>query len=108
MNLTKTIYHITSQFPHSEQYGLASQMRRAAISIPSNLAEGATRAGYKEFLQFINITQGSLSELDTQLEISKMLGFISDETYERVLQELQIISEKLYGLANAIRNRQRK
>jgi four helix bundle protein len=65
------IYQITSSFPSTEQFGLIFQMRRAVVSIPSNLAEGAARSGRKEFLQFINIAQGSLSELDAQVELSK-------------------------------------
>lgn len=62
---TKKIYHVTAKYPTSEIYGLVSQMKRAAISIPGNLAEGAARKGKKEFLQFINVAQGSISELDT-------------------------------------------
>ena len=65
MALTKDIYTITGEFPKYERYGLISQMRRSAVSIPSNIAEGAGRRGHKEFLQFINIAQGSASELDT-------------------------------------------
>ena len=76
IELAKIIYRMTAQFPASEQYGLTSQMRRAVISIPSNLAEGAARSGKREFLQFINISQGSVSELDTQLELAKELGLL--------------------------------
>ena len=65
MGLVSEVYKATSTFPKIEEYGLSSQMRRAAVSVPSNLAEGAARKGNKEFKQFLNIAQGSLSELDT-------------------------------------------
>jgi len=73
MAFVKEIYLMTESFPASEKYGLSSQMRRAAISIPSNLAEGAARKGSKEFKQFLNIAQGSIGELDTQIELSLSL-----------------------------------
>lgn len=75
MDLVQDIYKITAQFPQEEMYGLTSQMRRSAVSIPSNIAEGAARTGSKEFLHFLSIARGSLSELETQLQISKRLGY---------------------------------
>ena len=75
MQLVKAVYQMTSIFPVEERYGLAQQMRRAAVSIPSNIAEGAGRNGVKEFLNFIGISRGSLAELETQLQLSAMLGF---------------------------------
>ena len=75
MQLTKAVYQLTAGFPVEERYGLAQQMRRAAVSIPSNLAEGAGRNGAKEFLNFIGISRGSLAELETQLQLAVMLGF---------------------------------
>jgi len=66
MKLAKTVYALTSEFPREEVYGLTSQMRRAAVSVPSNLAEGAARASNREFTQFLYIALGSLSELETQ------------------------------------------
>jgi len=70
MTLVSGVYQITRSFPKEELYGLTSQMRRAAVSIPSNLAEGAARTGQKEFAQFLSIAKGSLSELETQLLIA--------------------------------------
>ncbi len=67
MQLVKVVYQMTSTFPPEERYGLSQQMRRAAVSIPSNLAEGAGRNGVKEYVQFIGIARGSLAELETQL-----------------------------------------
>ncbi len=78
----KDIYSITSSFPAEERFGLTNQMRRAAVSIPSNIAEGAGRNGKKEWVRFLHIALGSISELETQLEIARVLGFIHDPTKE--------------------------
>jgi four helix bundle protein len=74
MQLVKAVYQMTSDFPAEERYGLAQQMRRAAVSIPSNIAEGAGRNGAKEYLHFIGISRGSLAELGTQMQLAVMLG----------------------------------
>jgi len=105
MGLAKLIYKVTSRFPSAEQFGLVSQMRRAVVSIPSNIAEGAARSGKREFLQFLNIAQGSVSELDTQVELAKELGFLDQQSYNDGLNELKVISKELYGLAKKIRSR---
>lgn len=75
MQLVKAVYQIASDFPVEQRYGLAQQMRRAAVSIPSNIAEGAGRNGAKEFLTFIGISRGSLAEFEIQLQLAGMLGF---------------------------------
>lgn len=79
MQLVKAVYELTADFPAEERYGLSQQMRRAAVSIPSNIAEGAGRNGAKEFLNFIGISRGSLAELETQLKLAVMLGFASPD-----------------------------
>jgi len=79
MNLVKEVYKLTESFPKEEIYGLASQMRRAAVSIPSNVAEGAARNSDKEFIQFLYVSLGSLAELETQLLLSRELGFLKNE-----------------------------
>ena len=76
MSLVKMVYTLTQTFPKDELYGLTNQMRRAAVSIPSNIAEGAARSSRKEFAHFLSIARGSLSELETQLLISVDLGFL--------------------------------
>ena len=75
MQLAKAVYELTASFPVEERYGLAQQMRRAAVSIPSNLAEGAGRNGAKEFFHFIGMSRGSLAELETQMQLALMLGY---------------------------------
>lgn len=94
--LAKMIYELTDKFPSSEKFGLISQMRRAAISVASNIAEGAARTGGQEKIQFFTIARGSLSELDTQLEISKQLGLISDN--EKIYNKVEEVGLLLYGL----------
>jgi len=76
MLLVKEVYRATATFPKEESFGLVSQMWRAAVSIPSNIAEGAARHGNREYLHFLGIARGSLSELDTQIHIAIMLGYI--------------------------------
>jgi len=97
MDLVTNVYEITSKYPTEERYGLAQQMRRAAVSIPSNIAEGAARKSSKEFIQFLHISLGSLSELETQLEISKRLGFIRKDSIPD-LNNLNRIRQMLQGL----------
>ena len=90
-------------FPKSEIYGLTSQMRRASISIPSNLAEGAARKGNKEFRMFLNIAQGSISELDTQIELASILKYINGNLLEELIDKLSVISKMLFGLSRSLK-----
>lgn len=94
-------------FPADERYGLASQMRRAAVSIPSNLAEGAAR-GTTEFIQFLRIAVSSASELDTQLEICHRLGYLPDNVYHCLDKELTQIDQMLIGLRKSLLQEQGK
>lgn len=98
IELVKLVYKVTSNFPKDELYGLTNQIRRAAISIPSNLAEGAGRNHNKEFIQFLYIAQGSLSELETQLIIAKELDFIKGDILESLIIRLNQIRAQLVGL----------
>jgi four helix bundle protein len=99
MELTKVIYAITKPFPAEEKFGLVSQMRRAAISIPSNIAEGQARKSTAEFVHFISNAEGSLAELDTQLTLSADLGFCKAAN---VQEAFGLISE-LKKMLNALR-----
>lgn len=84
LDLTLKIYEITKNFPEEERFGLVSQMRRAVVSIPSNIAEGYGRYNIKELINFLRIAKGSLTELDTQLIISVKLNFISQEIFDEL------------------------
>ena len=84
MELVESVYTLTKSFPKEELFGLTSQMRRAAISIPSNIAEGRSRGGRKEFINFLHISLGSLSELETQLAITKRLSLSEEHAYNKV------------------------
>jgi len=98
IGLTTKVYQATASFPKAELYGLCSQMQRAAVSIASNIAEGAARNSTKEFLQFLNIAGGSLSELDTPIEIASNLGYISPDQKGALDRAVSSISQKLAGL----------
>jgi len=96
--LVKEIYVITRNFPEEEKFVLISQMRRAAISIPSNIAEGAARKSKKEFANFLSISLGSLSELETQLIISKELDYIHDIAQLREqIKRIRLMTSSLYN-----------
>lgn len=98
IDFVKEIYNVTITFPESEKFGLSSQMRRAAVSVPSNIAEGAGRAHKKETLHFLNIASGSLSELETQLIICFELEFVSGNTSDELINKLNFIRAQLFGL----------
>ena len=106
MALVEMVYTATSTFPQSEIYGLTSQMRRASVSVPSNIAEGAARTGTKEFLQFLSVSRGSLSELETQVLIAKKLEYIKDEN--EILKQIDKLFGLIGGLINSLRKRSTK
>ena len=96
--LVSLIYELTSKFPKEEVYSLTAQIKRAAITIPSNVAEGAARDSNKEYIHFLFIALGSVAELDTQLIIAKDLNFISDKDFNSTSEKLNIIGKMLSGL----------
>lgn len=104
MELVEEMYRITKRFPDEERFGLVSQMRRAAVSIAANVAEGAARQSGKEKLQFYFIARGSVSELDTHLEIVKRLQFIDHEQHIVVLGRLDEVGRLLSGLISSRRS----
>lgn len=96
------IYQLTKSFPKEEMYGLTSQLRRAAVSIPSNISEGACRNNDKEFRQFLGISSGSAGEADTQLYIAKKLEYITEESYIQLSAKLDNIQKKNFNLQKRI------
>ena len=98
MDLAVDVYALTENFPSSETYGLTMQMRRAAVSVPSNIAEGQARVSTKDFKRFLSISLGSLFELETQLILANRLGYIEKARFGIVLEKLQEIARMLRGL----------
>jgi four helix bundle protein len=96
--LVKTLYHVTSSFPPEERFGLVTQIRRAGVSVPVNIAEGAARKGKKEFIHFLHVSLGSLTELDTLILISRDLNFVDEDKANKVIDEMDTIGKMIYGL----------
>lgn len=105
MNLVTNIYLVTSSFPKSEQFGLTSQIKRSAISIPSNIAEGFGRNSKNEFVRFLQISMGSLFELQTQLEISSNLGYLAKNKFNELHDNSIEIEKMLKALIKSIKNK---
>jgi four helix bundle protein len=103
IDLTVMMYELTKTFPVDEKYGLVSQMRRAASSVPSNIAEGAARDSATDYARFLTIAIGSISELDTQLEIARRLGYCRDEDFERLDHQQAGVSRMLVALRRRVR-----
>ena len=99
------LYQATQSFPDSEKFGLRSQLRRAAVSIPSNIAEGAARGSAADYAHFLTIAVASASEVDTQLEISRRLGFLTDPAAQQLAAQVNEISHMLLNLRSSIRKR---
>jgi four helix bundle protein len=103
IELVMQIYDVTKNFPRDEEFGLKSQLRRAVVSVPSNISEGLTRSTKKDKLHFLNIAQGSLSELDAQLEISQRLTYISEEQGTTIGEVQTAVESLLSGLIRSLR-----
>ena len=103
MDLAQEVYRLTRDFPKEEIYGLTNQIRRAAVSIPSNIAEGASRAGSKEFLRFLHIARGSASELETQLMLAVKLGYLRDSS--ELLAILSSVKRLINGLIRPLKDK---
>lgn len=102
IDLVEQIYKFTKQFPKEELYGITNQMRRCAVSIPANIAEGSGRKNKAEFIQFLHIALGSASELETHLIISQRLGFLSSNSYDEIMNALNEIIKMICGLINSL------
>jgi four helix bundle protein len=103
VDLSIEIYKLTENFPKSEIYGLISQMRRASVSVPSNIAEGAARQTQKEFRNYLHMAQGSLSELDTQLVIAQKLDYLTIELFKEIENCTETISKMITGLIKSLK-----
>ena len=98
MKFVTDVYQLTQAFPRQELYGLTSQLRRAAVSVPSNIAEGCGRSSKREFALFLCHARGSLLEVETQLEIARNLGYVPDDKFNEALSESNRIGRMLNGL----------
>ena len=104
MSLTVELYEISEGFPKPEMYGLTSQMRRAAVSIPSNIAEGSGRGSDKDFCRFLDIAISSCFELETQIEIAFRMSFLTDEAYSRLIDSCSQVQKMIYAFRRNLLN----
>ncbi|MBP6127311.1 four helix bundle protein [Flavobacterium sp.] len=104
MVLVTKIYTVTNNFPKEEVFGLTSQIKRSAISIPSNIAEGLGRESSQEFLRFLKISIGSLFELQTQLEIAKNIIYLDEETFNNLYEDTRELERMIVSFTNKIKN----
>lgn len=102
--LVTKIYTVTNNFPKEEVFGLTSQIKRSAISIPSNIAEGLGRESSNEFLRFLKISIGSLFELQTQLEIAKNIIYLDEETFNNLYEDTRELERMIVSFTNKIKN----
>jgi four helix bundle protein len=100
-----TVYQTTESFPKEEKFGLTSQIRRAAVSIPANVAEGAARQSGKEFAHFLSNAQGSASELETELLIAHRLGYLGENNYQTMRSTLDSIGRMIVGLSQHLKSK---
>jgi len=105
MAFVTMVYRLTEKFPQNEMFGLTNQLRRAAVSVPSNIAEGFGRNSNGDFSHFLSIANGSLCEVETQLEIAKNLGFINDEAYNFMMQKALECGKTLRSFWKSVRER---
>ncbi len=106
MTLVEQIYRLSEAFPRHEIYGLTNQLRRAAVSVPSNIAEGHTREHTKEYLNHLSMAQASLAEVETQLEIAVRLKYVSPEHNQALVDQIGSLGKQLYALRNALLKKQ--
>lgn len=98
VNLSIHVYHLTKSFPDGERFGLTSQIRRCAVSVASNIAEGKQRSTTKDYVNFLKISRGSLAELETQLIIAEKLRFVEKTSYNNIAMEIEVISKMLNAM----------
>lgn len=105
MDVVEGVYDVTRAFPRAEVYGLTAQVRRAAVSIPSNIAEGHSRSSTLEYLRHLSIAQASLAEVETQLELAGRLKFAHEDDLAQILENCVVLGKQLYRLRDALRVR---
>lgn len=105
MEFVKEVYSVLDFLPSQEKFALSDQIRRAVVSIPSNIAEGSARNSDKEFLQFLYIARGSKAELETQLEIAEMLGYLPSSKFEELLKISEEIGKMLNKLISSLKSK---
>lgn len=103
MDLVELVYPATRQFPKEELYGLTSQVRRSAVSIPSNIAEGQARKSTAEFLNFLSIANGSRAEMETQILLAQRLKYVTNDTAQQILNLSEEVNRLLNGLMNSLK-----
>lgn len=103
VKLSGAIYELTASFPQDEKFGLTSQIRRSAVSVASNIAEGAGRAGKKDFMKFLDYAYGSLCELETQCIIGKDLGFIDEQDLKEIAGEIIELQKMTYSFRKKLK-----
>lgn len=102
IKIAKQVYELTGKFPKQETYALADQLRRAAVSVPSNIAEGQARKSPGDFKRFLHIALGSLAEVDTQLVLAQEFGYLRKEDVDVMDEQIQNLRKKLYALINSL------
>lgn len=102
IKLAKAVYKLTEKFPRQETYALADQIRRAVVSVPSNIAEGQARKAPGDFRRFLHISLGSLAEVDTQLVLAQEFGYLSGDDLNILDEQIQSLRKKLYALINSL------
>lgn len=102
IKIAKAVYQLTGKFPKQETYALADQIRRAAVSVPSNIAEGQARKSPGDFKRFLHIALGSLAEVDTQLVLAQEFEYLNKEDVDVIYEQIQNLRKKLYALINSL------
>jgi len=102
MDLVMEVYKASGAFPRAEQFGLTNQVRRAAVSIPSNIAEGQGRQTTRDFLNFLSISRGSLQEVETQVLIGERLGYINQDSRQEIVKHIAEVGRLLSGLSSSL------
>jgi four helix bundle protein len=105
LDVTEALYRLTADWPKHEQYGLVSQVRRAAVSVPANIAEGAGRRTPGEFMHFVGIARGSLAELETLLIVARRLDYVDEPTYRAIFNDLLELGRMATGLLRSLEER---